>query len=111
MVKILGQRGYKWDYISRFLKSLNCIKQGLLLAKPAAYAFDYQSLRTMGSFLSNRQQGTKINNAFNRNFSEIIYGVPQESILCPLLFNIYMCDMFFNIIECDIASYADNKIP
>ena len=65
----------------------------------------------METFLSNRQQGTKINNAFNPNFSEIIYGVPPGSILRPLLFNIYMCDIFFNIIECDIASHADNKIP
>ena len=64
----------------------------------------------MESFLSNRQQKTKINNAFSR-YSEIIYGVPQGSILRPLLFNIYICDIFFDIIECDIASYADNNTP
>ena len=64
----------------------------------------------MESFLSNRQQRTKINNAFSR-YSEIIYGVPQGSILGPLLFNIYICDIFFDIIECDIASYADDNTP
>ena len=64
----------------------------------------------MESFLSNRQQKTKINNAFSR-YSEIIYGVPQGSILRPLLFNIYICDIFFDIIECDVASYVDANIP
>ena len=64
----------------------------------------------MESFLSNRQQRTKINNAFSR-YSEIVYGVPQGSILSPLLFNICICDIFFDIIECDIASYVDDNTP
>ena len=82
----------------------------LLIAKLAAYDFDYQSIRIKESFLSNRQQRTKINNAFS-HYSEIIYGVLQGSILGPLLFNIYICDIFFDIIECDIASYADDNTP
>ena len=64
----------------------------------------------MESFLSNRQQRTKINNPFSR-YSEIICGVPQGFILDPLLFNIYICDIFFDIIKCDIASYADDNTP
>ena len=64
----------------------------------------------MESFLSNRQQRTKINNAFSR-YSEIRHGVPHGSILGPLLFNIYICDIFFDKIECDIASYADDNTP
>ena len=82
----------------------------ILIAKLAAYRFDYESLRIMESFLSNRQQRTKINNAFSR-YSEIIYGVPQGSILDPLHFNIYICDIFFDTMECDIASYADDTTP
>ena len=64
----------------------------------------------MEGFLSNRQQRTKMNNVFSR-YSEIIYVVPQGSILGPLLFNIYICDIFLDIIECDIASYADDNTP
>ena len=49
-------------------------------------------------------------NVFSR-YSEIRHGVPQGSILGPLLFNIYICDIFFDKIECDIASYADDNTP
>ena len=62
----------------------------------------------MESSCSNRQQRTKINNAFSR-YSEVIYGVPQGSILGVLTFNIYICGIFFDIIECDIASYANDN--
>ena len=86
------------------------ILHDLLIAKFATYGFDYQSLRIIESFLSNRQQRTKINNSLSR-YSEIIHVVPQWSILDPLLFNIYICDIFFDITECDIAGYADGKTP
>ena len=106
----LDKGGISETILTNLSKAFDCIFHGLLIVKPAAYGFDYQSLRIMESFLSNRQQRTKINNAFSR-YSEIIYGVPQGSILGPLLFNIYICDIFFDIIECDIASYADDNTP
>ena len=64
----------------------------------------------MESFLSNRRQRTNISDAFSC-YSEIMYGVPQGSILGSLLFNIYICGIFFDIIECEIASYAGDNTP
>ena len=59
----------------------------------------------MQSYLSERQQRTKVNNAYS-TYSDILYGFPQGSILGPLLFSIYISNMFH-----DIASYADNNTP
>ena len=108
--KCLDKEEISGAILTDLSKAFDCILHDLLIAKLAAYGFDYQSLRIMESFLSNRQQRTKINNAFSR-YSEIIYGVPQGSTLGPLLFNVYICDIFFDIIECDIASYADGNTP
>ena len=106
--KCLDKVGISGAILTHLSKAFDLILHDLLIAKLAAYGFDHQSLRIMESFLSNRQQRTKINNAFSC-YSEIIYGVPQGSILGPLLLSIYTCDMCFDIIECDIASYADDK--
>ena len=106
--KCLDKGGISGAILTDLSKAFDYILHDLLIAKLAAYGFDYQFLKIMESFLSNRQQRTKSNSAFS-HYSEIIYGVPQGSILGPLLFNIYICDIFFDIIECDIASYADDN--
>ena len=62
------------------------------------------------SYLSERKQRAKVNNAYS-TYSDILYGIPQGSLLGPLLFSIYISDMFYDINNCDIASYADDNTP
>ena len=91
-------------------KAFDCILHDLLIAKLAAYGFDYNSLQILKSYLSNRKKRTKINDAYSKYF-EILFGVQQGSISGSLLFNIYICDMFYDINDCDITSYADDNTP
>ena len=54
--------------------------------------FDYLSLGNIYSYISGRKQRTKVNNKFS-GWSNIPSGIPQASILGPLLFNIYINDI------------------
>ena len=91
-------------------KVFNCLPHDLIIVKLHAYGFDKASLRLMHSYLTDRYQRVKINN-FYSFWSPIKNGVPQGSILGPILFNIFLCDMFFMIDNIDIASYADDNTP
>ena len=68
------------------------------------------SLKCHSSYLKHRTQRIKINDCFSTR-SIIEYGVPQGSILGPLLFNINMIDLFYECEENDIANYADDTTP
>ena len=68
------------------------------------------SINMIFSYLSNRTHRTKISECFSER-SRIEHGVPQGSILGPLLFNIDLIDLFYECKESNIASYADDTTP
>ena len=60
---------------------------------------------------SKRKQRTKVDSAYS-SWEMLLSGVPQGSILGPLLFNIYICNMFFETPKnIDLAGYADDNTP
>ena len=66
--------------------------------------------RLIFDYLTNRKQRTKIGNDYSSR-RKILYGVPQGSILVPLLFNIFICDLFLITDDFEMANYADDRTP
>ena len=91
-------------------KAFDSLNHELLIAKLNAYGFTLPALKLVHDYLSDRKQRTRVNNSYSTWF-EIFFGVTQDSILGPLLINIYLADLFFILNKTDIANYADDNTP
>ena len=89
-------------------KAFDTMDHDLLIAKLGAYSFQEDALVFMKSYFMNRQQRVSVNSNFSI-WEEIISGVPQGSILCPLLFNIFLNDIFLFVENSDLSNYADDN--
>ena len=94
--------------LTELSKAFDCICHDLLIAKLNAYGPDKKALKLIYDY--GRSQKTKVGSLFSSEL-DISYGVPQGSILGPLLFNINICDLLFVSITSDIASYAGDTTP
>ena len=104
---IMDKGGHFSALLTDLSKAFDCLPHDLLIAKLDAYEFKNDALYLIFNYLSNRKQRVKINSSFS-SFQNIISGVPQGSLLGPLLFNIFLTDIFL-FCSTEIESYADDN--
>ena len=89
-------------------KAFDCIPHDLLIAKLHAYGFDEDALVLTYSYPKRQKQCVRINNTYS-SFQEVISGVPQGSVLGPILFNFHINDIFLFIKQATLCNYADDN--
>ena len=93
--------------IDNLLTNINLNEFTGILFVDFAKAFDVPMfLKLMSSFLSNRTQLVSINNS-SSTFQPIKYGVPQGSVLGPILFLLYISDLPC-FVQCLCEMFADD---
>ena len=68
--------------------AFDCVSAPVLINKMIIYGFGPNTCALLSSYLTNRSQSTLVNGELS-NFKSNIAGVPQGSILGPILFNLY----------------------
>ena len=75
-------------------KAFDCLPHDLIIVKLNACRFSPPALHVIQNYLANRKQRTKVND-FYSPWSDILFGVPQSSILGPLLYSIFLSDVCY----------------
>ena len=89
-------------------KVFDCITHNLLIAKLSAYGLQFNGLKYIYTYLKNRKQCGPVNNVCS-DFKDIISGVPQVSIVGPMLFNVFLNDFFFCTRKASLHNFGDHN--
>ena len=89
-------------------KAFDCLPHDILLCKLRCYGPTQKAVILLSSYLSGRKQQVKIGNVTSK-WANGSKGVPQSSILGPLLFNVFINDIFYFIQKGTLYNYADDN--
>ena len=106
--KELDNSGLVGTILMDLSKVHDCLPHDLIIAKFEAYGLSKSSLSLLLDYLTSRKQRVKIGSSYSV-WNEIKRGVPQGSILRPLLFNVFVNDIFMFIEKSEICSFADDN--
>jgi len=106
--------GFNSDYytIGVFIdlsKAFDTVNHEILLNKLENYGVKNQTLLWFKSYLTNRKQFILKESKDSKN-NLIIWGVPQDLFLGPLLFLLYINDLYLSSKELNTSLFADDTI-
>ncbi len=87
-------------------KSFDLVNTDILLKKLSVYQCDKNTIDWLKSYLQNREQCVQFKGKIS-NTKPVTHGLPQGSILGPLLFIIFMNDLPLHV-DSSLNMYADD---
>ena len=93
-------------YFCHLQKAFHTVEYDILLSKLEHYGVHGFSNDWFKSYLSHRKQYVSID-CFDRNLADVKFGVPQGSVIVPLLFLIYINNLNQPLKFCKVHHFAD----
>ena len=92
-----------------FKKAFDCVQHSVLLDKLESFKVGAEVLTWVRSYLEKRKQRVLANGTYSE-YQTITQGVPQGSVLGPMLYIMYANDLAEVLKHCKIAMYADDTV-